>query len=247
MLYPDDLNFKELVIFDLLDWFDDLFKQGYYIDPHTKKITCVQSIEHDTPWDFVCPDPERRCKLWQAIFTYVKFIPSFCLNCWKVVVRPQSIQQLFALRDLQRLMKKPAKCGIEEREYVPGLYGGYFYCNSKKEGQERYAQVRKLVSERIGLDVPVILKRYCTEFEINKGDSKDYQQPVHAKDIENVIFNIFDDTIWKPMPDKEQPWYVKLHVYHKWLKWAWKYDRINAEQYNNNEPFYTLPRTYQEA
>ena len=54
---------------------------------------------------------------------------------------------------------------------VCGLYGGYFYTRSKEKGLERFAEVRKAVDENISPDIPVILKRYCTEYEIGE-DSK---------------------------------------------------------------------------
>ena len=70
-----------------------------------------------------------------------KWVPSKCMGCWKVVVRLKTLKQLFSLLQLQMRMGRPSKCGIEVRESVNGLYGGYFYNHSLEEGLECYSAV----------------------------------------------------------------------------------------------------------
>ena len=123
-----------------------------------------------TPWVYVCPSDQAHCDLYHRVFfDHLNHIHSFCRECWKVVVRPRNIIELFDLYELQKDIGTPCKCGKETRETTSSLYGGYFYNRGKKEGLEKYEEVRKLVNDQLSPETPVILKRACTEFEIGEG------------------------------------------------------------------------------
>jgi hypothetical protein len=128
----------------------------------------------DGVWCHPKQDRTRKCfHYMQLLFDKCKMIAKRCFNCWKVVVRPRTVEELFKLLDLEidyvRIYDKPCKCGIETRDFVEGLYGGYFYNDSLQEGKECYEIVRKMVSERISPDIVVALKRGCTEYELEFG------------------------------------------------------------------------------
>jgi hypothetical protein len=245
--FPEFDSYKELHTFDIIGAFEDWFNSGViHIDPETKKIDYRQlSIIQETPWDHTCPHPELRCGTWQMVYKALGFIPTHCIKCWKVVVKPRTIDELFALRDLQYEKGWAAKCGIELRMYTPGgLYGGYFYNRSKEEGEDKYRLVREAVDKEISPDVPVILKRYCTEFERDHGDSLNYERPAHADAWEELVHGVFHPRMIEEKPDKIEPWYVKLHTYKLWIQWAWRHDRENALKYNDMEDLEVLPRQY---
>lgn len=110
---------------------------------------------------------EARCDIYHRIlFTLLNHIPSYCRECYKVVVMPRTLVELFDLYELQKEMGVPCKCGIEKRLTDTRLYGGYFYCVGMEEGKKRYKEVRTLVNKHLSPKTGVILKRYCTEFEI---------------------------------------------------------------------------------
>ncbi|GAF72079.1 unnamed protein product, partial [marine sediment metagenome] len=100
------------------------------------------------PWCYTHTPKDQPCIWYRSIEKLFGFIPSKCLNCWKVVVRPQSIVELFDLCDLQHEMAAEddschCKCGIEKRDYVFGNYGGYFYNPSLEKGLDRRDEVRE--------------------------------------------------------------------------------------------------------
>jgi hypothetical protein len=145
-----------------------LERQGYILRTSDSKFYPRNAgMSWDAPWIYVQHDPTLRCDLYHRVFyNLLDHIHSRCRQCWKVVVRPKTVVQLIDLYEFQREMGVPCKCGLERRTTVCGLYGGYFYTRSLEQGRKRYEQVRALVDERLSLDVPVILKRYCTEFEL---------------------------------------------------------------------------------
>jgi len=154
---------------DLVGRLLPLLERGGYMlrMSDSKFVPRNPAVGYDAPWVYVQHDPTLRCDLYHRVFyNLLDHIHSRCRECWKVVARPQTVTQLFDLYELQRELGVPCKCGLEKRTTVCGLYGGYFYCRSKEQGLERYEQVRDLVDRHLSPDVPVILKRYCTEFEL---------------------------------------------------------------------------------
>ena len=53
---------------------------------------------------------------------------------------------------------------IETRDYCSGNYKGYIYCRGKDEGYEVLKIVRDVVAETISPDIPVTIKRGCSEY-----------------------------------------------------------------------------------
>lgn len=141
-----------------------LLKQGggYHLRLEDGKIVPnFPAMSDDAPWIYVKPAGDARCDIFHRIFFNVlNMIPSRCRICWKVVVRPQTLKELFELYEIQREMGVPCKCGTEHRLTTKGLYGGYFYCTSKEEGLARYSEVREIVDKRLSPEAGVILKRY---------------------------------------------------------------------------------------
>jgi len=228
------------------------WKKRNYISLETQKVTANGFSDWNTPWDFVNNDKKRGmwCRRAQELAEMYNMIPPFCINCWKIVVKPRKHSELILLRNIQREMAENdpdcwCKCGIELRNYVPGLYGGYFYTDSKEMGINRYKQVRENVPEHI----PVILKRYCTEFEMRCGDSIDTEkrQPEDVEELQKFYFAHIDE----PLIMQAQPKLIKLEVYQGWIDWGWKFgseeDRSEIERtYNDGKPLYPQPRKYEE-
>jgi hypothetical protein len=235
-----------LIAFDIPTVFRQLFNEGWYIDPKTKKITCNQALDINRPWVYVNPDQTRDCNLQQAIFNCCDFVPQRCMNCWKVVVKMDYVAQLFAVYDWMKKFTKQSfgksrfcKCGMEERKHVHYQYGAYFYCDSKEQGQKRYKEVRAAI-DAIDPSIEVTLKRYCTEFELRLGPTKSYKRPAHADYCEEEIAEAFEFNKINPT----QPDYLVRHVMRRWLEHAWDRGDPTAKEFNNGKPFYTPCETY---
>lgn len=220
---------------------------GRMVDPKTLKVEKTTAIETDSPWIYVNPNPQLYCMDYQAMFKGFGFIPTPCLECWKIVVQPRNFHELMCLYDLQRDMVQKdkrcwCKCGIERRDFVPRNYGGYFYTRSKVAGLRRLKEVRDLVGSEISEDIPVILKRYCTEFELRFGPSDKYIQPEGAKEIEEYY--------WKNVNRLKtalvQPEFVRTNVIAGWLLFANGRGDQTAYLYNNSKPLFTPSITYEE-
>ena len=225
-----------------------LFVQGHYVDNTTGKVVGGQREKRiDHPWiHFVPPEKGRGCVLHRKLFEAMAhvnktFVPTYCLDCWKVVVRPRTVKQLFDLYDLMEELQVPSKCGFEEREWVFGNYGGYFYNRSKQEGLSKKHTVKPLIKKQVG-EVPVYLKRFCTEYEnmLCPGNAGAYQQPPWAKELEEEFYNAYE---W-PDDDERQPECLKRHIKMRWIIKAWAAGDRTAEELNNGKPVYPATQTF---
>ena len=164
-----------------------------------KMIPGPTSVTEDLPWitqnlDFDCYGWNR---VFHHTAAQEKMVHTHCQTCFKVVVMPRTFRELLALEEYQEECGLRCKCGIEVRDYVSRPYGGYFY--SWEPGELITAQydsedgsgVFRVVDDEAALakgrakyekivddmsyittepgDMPVILKRGCTEFEAHCG------------------------------------------------------------------------------
>jgi hypothetical protein len=108
------------------------------------------------------------CQRAALIFHKFKAIPEYCFGCYKLLVEPRTVMELFKLILLFEKIRLPQnnrrKCMVENRPSCSGTYKGYIYCGGLKESEQVYALVRKAVSNEISPDIPMHIKRGCSEF-----------------------------------------------------------------------------------
>lgn len=243
----------DLVAEDLIAKFSPVLGTQYYIRDSDRKITCDVRVEIDTPWIHVRTNPLHYCKLWHDIFNCLGFIPTPCLNCWKVVVKLRTVEQAM---ELLQLMKEDltgsCKIGMERRKYSRGHFGAYFYNDSIGEGRNKYLEIYRAMEgngilaalledvDKAGKTTRIILKRYCTEFELSLGPSDQYRPPPSAAEWERKIDERFD----MPQMGMSQPKDLQDHILREWIEFAWDRDDPTVWKYNKGGPMYTPPVTY---
>jgi hypothetical protein len=188
---------------------------AYYVRPDGRIATTIDRLNFDPPWIYVRPAPTRLCHIWHKIyFQHFNIIPSQCHQCWKVVIRPRTIEELFALYEYQmHQYNAPCKCGIEDRGYVEGIYGGYFYNDSLEAGKECLDKVIREFSSKFSPEMPIYLKRACTEFEQSWGDSAKWEISDDQKALEKTLNSIFVQDEYK-MPQTD---HLRSHVFKRWI------------------------------
>lgn len=237
--------YDNLVANDLISRLRPLLVSGGYKlrDEDGKIVVVTPALAFDTPWHHVAHDAFLDCQRWHSIlFEFFSknvpdgeaFVPSACQQCWKVVVRPQSLLALFSLLELEMKLDRPSKCGIEPRPYVFGHYGGYFYNHSLEEGLECYKLVRSEVDNdpNLGPETPVLLKRACTEYEQKINHSKEWVVTPHQIAIENLINRWFvSDGILR-----EQPKHALDNVHARWIEYAYSNGDPTYKMFTNGKP-----------
>jgi len=235
--------YLQLVRSDLLTLLKELPEVGSFTLREDGKVSVTLRPDWDTPWHHVIPMRETDCHLWhKLIFRMLGFVPSRCQECYKVVVRPRTLRGLFALLRVQQELALPSKCGIELREYVPALYGGYFYNRGLKRGKECYRVVRANVdrNEQLGPDVSVILKRGCTEMEHQCGPSNGWS----VADGQHEAEAFFDNSIVRVRTYDAQPELIIKRVHRRWIEFAFAAGDETYRDYTGGEPLYPPSVTY---
>ena len=97
-----------------------MIKQGYVMRLGDGRfVPSNAKVGEMPPWVYTQQFKGLRCDINQAVFWEIyKHIPTQCRNCWKVVVRPRTLKELFDLYELQKDMGVPCKCGMEVRDTV---------------------------------------------------------------------------------------------------------------------------------
>lgn len=232
--------------YDLIDKVLPELASGLWVmnDGGVFERTIRKGVGYDTPWIHRKILTKKRCSLDHFIkFNYFGYIPPRCLKCFKVVVAPRTLLELQALRQIQWDMNVPSKCGVEVRNYVSRLYGGYFYTDSITEGQMRYKQVRQAVDQAIGPECPVLLKRGCTEMELGKGRSDEWFLPTDMQELDEYIDNRFDigPYMYTTMTQADT---VLLHTEKLWIEWAYAHGDPTYKNFTDDEPIWNPPQTY---
>jgi len=211
----------------LINWvaaLEPLTRKGWYWGMDGKIKMSVQAQPHDIPWMY---NPVRiegladlgcDCGLLTNFHNLVfqkNAAHSFCMECYKVVVVPETLAQVHKIAEWQGSLKFACKVGAERRSYVQRKWGAYFYCRGIEEGRERYKMVREWVDENLGKDIKVFLKRACTEFEQNMGDSDKWENFPRQDELEAEGHGLFDV---KAAPPKQGDCVIH-HVWDVWDDW----------------------------
>lgn len=240
-----------MVAHDIIEHLRHLWEKAGFHVRQDGKLEGNPKMTIEGPWHYIKEKWEFDCFTWHhVVFDLIsermtigqKFVPSRCHDCYKVVARPQTLKQLFALEKLQVFMGLPSKCGIEVRDTVHGLYGGYFYCKGLDEGLKRYRQVRDAIdqTEYLGPEIPVILKRGCTEFELACGPSNLWQITPEQLKLEALVeqFLAKDDVV------RKQPENILWHLHRKWIEFAYANGDSTYAEFTNGKPLYPPVMTY---
>lgn len=262
--------YKALASFDIIGVCHDLLAtEGWLIDPADGKIKpSVEAVQFDAPWDYCNPNEAMgACRWYTHLFAKMGFVPKYCRECYKIVVRVPTVLQLIQMDELMRrefvLRGWPCKCGIEVREWVPASYGGYLYNRGLRQGRDRFPDVAALVAQHLTLsdaareklaeagwfgnpNPSVVLKRACTEFEIKFGPSDKWGPEPYGK--YPAAFPPWSDDLEAYLDQHVQisrnkknpptPQYLREHRISQWLKWAHGRGDITSRLFNDGQPIY---------
>lgn len=173
---------------------------------------------------------DDECAYWSTLMDLFRksegasFIPLHCMNCWKVVVRPLTVVQLITLLKYMEQSGRRCKCGCELRPEVCWNYGGYFYNLTKEDGLDCLDAVYNDLKPVLFPDVPdemmdefIFLKRSCTEYEQEFGDSSKWGRILGQESIEKYIREHVKAFRIAP----EQSDRVKAETVGEWVKRAY--------------------------
>lgn len=253
-------NYEELGQNDLIHLLKPLIEKNVlFISSKTGKITYAlkPAEQHDIPWCFPPGANHLHCWYYHRILfdhvskrlpAQIRFVPSFCQECYKVVVRPETLVGLCELFRLQCRLEYPSKCGVEHRPYVAADYGGYFYCRGLEQGRERYEDVRAAVDEvpELGPDTEVTLKRGCTEMEAECGSSENWrvtENQLHWEALTERETDIKSIALTYPQPKSVITYIIRS----QWFPFAHSRADFSYTRYTGGRLLFPPPTTYHDT
>jgi len=144
--------------------------KGYYVAPGglIKPEPTREQIVENNPWVHFGKAKGMPCYIRHALyFNAFGMIPEFCVkSCWKTIIKPYTLSDLFRINDYLEEGDLTAKCGLDIRDNTFGTYLGCLYSETHEEGKAVEERVKKVFP-----DLDIFTKKGCTEFE-NRLSSK---------------------------------------------------------------------------
>jgi len=110
------------------------------------------------------------CKRDMTVFNQFKVIPKYCFDCYKVLIEPRTVVELFKLMVFFEKLDLPndntRKCMTEARAQVSGTYKGYIYCRGIEEAKRIVNMIQKPIAQEISKKIPITVKRGCSEYSL---------------------------------------------------------------------------------
>jgi hypothetical protein len=202
----------------------------------------------DTPWCHAGHLAGKHCGLdHQLTFNLYNIIHPRCMSCWKSCMGIKNFDELMTWYKVQNNeMGIAAKCGIEMRDYTPKLYGSYHYAHSLDEGREQYEMIHRLAKKYLSEETAagLILKRACTEYEMEKGNSAAW----FLSEKEEKMLDLIDTYVDSPVANQGQnKTLAHPHVQLRWLRWAHMNNDFTYLPYNDDTKLFPGYLTYHEG
>ena len=142
----------------------------YLAEPWQGKVSNPQELYRGRLPDTWVAQHPGGCSRHLTVFNKFSVIPKYCFDCYKVLVEPRTVMELFKLKivfdDIELKNNNTRKCTVEGREGISGTYKGLIYCRGINEGEEICKLVQEVVSKEISNKICVTLKRGCSEYAL---------------------------------------------------------------------------------
>ncbi len=117
-------------------------------------------------------------------------VPYGCRNCYKVKMAPRTLRELVALRELLEGVDYQSKCGVDfYNPHSQDFYAGFLYLDGLEEARAAHHHLRGLIDAdaRLERDIPITIKRGCSNYEVACGPADLYEFPEVLADIEAAL------------------------------------------------------------
>lgn len=125
-----------------------------------------------------------------------KAVPYGCRECFKLKVSLRTLRQLVATWQIAKSIKCLSKWGIDF--YNPmsqDVYAGYFYTSGLDAARVLFKTAREAFAAdpNLGPDIPMTIKRGCSEYEAAVGPSDRYEFTPEMAELEAYLKSRFRD------------------------------------------------------
>lgn len=177
-----------------------------------RQVESGELIEHDDGTLELPPNSKDRTVNWMRVpngpplgcefLMHVAFfkayaksaVPYGCRDCYKVKVAPRTLRQLVAAWQIAKSVQCRSKWGVDFfNPHSQDVYAGYFYTNGLDGARVIFKIAREAFAAdpRLGPDIPMTIKRGCSNYEAAVGPSDRYEFTPEMAELEAYLKSKF--------------------------------------------------------
>ena len=121
-------------------------------------------------------------------------VPHGCQACYKVKAVPRTLRELVAAWEIAKSIECRSKWGIDfYNRYSQSVYAGLFYVSGLDAARVLYKVAREAFDRdaKLGPDVPLTIKRGCSDYEAMLGPSDRYEFTPEMAELEAYLKSRF--------------------------------------------------------
>jgi len=117
-------------------------------------------------------------------------VPQGCSACYKVSVAPRTLRQLVAAWGIAKRIECRSKWGVDlNNRLSQNIYAGYFFTDGLDMARMIFRIAREAIDNDpiLGSDIPMSIKRGCSEYEAALGPSDRYEFMPELAELEEYL------------------------------------------------------------
>jgi len=170
---------------------DRALEAGHLVRDQDGGLRLAAPPQSDRLWTKVRHRPTLDCKfkfsfLFQQVYRKTA-VPFGCSACYKVKVAPRSLRELVAAWGVGKGIECYSKWGVDlNNRFSQNVYAGYFYATGLEEARVIHRVAREIIDAHplLGPEVPMSIKRGCSEYEAALGPSDQYSFAPELEELE---------------------------------------------------------------
>lgn len=168
-------------------------------------------------------------------------VPHGCRTCFKVQMKPRSLRELHASYTMVQDLPYAFKSGVGlSARYQSGPYTTLFYLQSLEQARHVYTEVaERMAQNEVLRDVPLVIKRGCTEYEMFCGPSDKFSFAPDLPEIEAALLARL-----RPVSKALRTQVPVQGVFMRWIQAAYQIGDETYKDYTDGKRLYPETVTY---
>lgn len=220
-------------------------KSGEVIEDKFGSLRLESNKRPTLDWINVPNGPTLGCDFWKHfIFRYAyskSAVPHGCKECYKVKVEPRTLRELVAGWEVAKHIECRSKWGIDFfNPFSSSVYAGFFFVPGLEAARITFKVVRDVFNSepKLGPDIPITIKRGCSEYEALLGPSDRYQFTDEMAEVEAYLKSRFR------RPEAGKKMNIGMALSH-WIDFAYRMGDETYLDFTDGQRLHPKPVSYE--
>lgn len=240
---PDEILALKVGAHSVAEALHRAIQSGAVCEDENGKLSLAQRARRQD-FAFIDNGPVMRCGfLNNFLFDQIyqkQAVPKGCESCFKVKVLPRTLRELVALYEAALDIPYRSKWGVDFfNPHSQNIYAGYFFVDGLEAARALLAHLREAVAgkARIDEEVPILIKRGCSNYEVVLGPSESYSFAPELQAIESYL-----QTRWRQKEVARKN--MAEILYAVWVPFAYQMGDDSYLDFTGGRPLHPKTQTY---